>query len=417
LTMEKEKHFYSYIIAAACFSIQGIGTGTFFAFGVFFNPLIAEFGWSRSAISGASSVAFLLMGFLGMYVGRLNDRIGPRILMTVTGLFFGFGLYLMSRLSEIWQLYVFYGLIVGIGLSSIDVIALSTIARWFGKNRGVVTGIVKVGAGVGQLAIPLAASLLIVNYGWRAAYVIIAIAVGFSLVLVAQVLRRDPGSAGTISDQELNSSADKPGVVDGGLSFDESIHTRQFRTLCAINFTIVFCFLTIIVHVVPHAQDLGISATKAAIVLSTFGGVSMAVRFLVGIAIDRLGSKWAMGIGSFLLICALLWLQVADQLLMLYFFAVIYGLAHGSFFTALSPIIAEFFGTKSHGVLFGVVAFCGTVGGATGPIFAGYIFDRTGGYDLAFLISILMSALAFLLVLTLKPIDTQKDLQGKVAPS
>ena len=414
--MDKEKHFYSYIIAAACFSIQGIGTGTYFAFGVFFNPLIVEFGWSRSTISGASSVAFLLMGLLGMYVGRLNDRIGPRRLMTVTGLFFGFGLYLMSRLNEIWQLYVFYGLIVGIGLSSIDVIALSTIARWFSKNRGAVTGIVKVGAGVGQLAIPLVASLLIVNYGWRAAYVIIAIAVGFSLVLVAQVLRRDPGLAGSISDQELKSSEDKPDVVDGGLSFDESIHTRQFRTICAINFTIVFCFLTVIVHAVPHAQDLGISATKAAIVLSSIGGISMAGRFLIGIAIDRFGSKRAMGIGSFLLISALLWLQVADQMWMLYLFAVIYGLAHGSFFTTLSPIVAEFFGTKAHGVLFGVVAFCGTVGGATGPIFAGYVFDHTGGYDLAFWISTLMSALAFLLVLSLKPIDIQKDLQGKVAP-
>jgi MFS family permease len=280
----------------------------------------------------------------------------------------------------------------------------------------VVTGIVKVGAGVGQLAIPLVASLLIVNYGWRAAYVIIAIAVGFSLVLVAQVLRRDPGPAGSISDQELKSCEDKPDVVDGGLSFHESINTRQFRTMCAINFTIVFCFLTVIVHVVPHAQDLGISATRAAIVLSSIGGVSMAGRFLIGIAIDRFGSKRAMGIGSFLLISALLWLQVADQMWMLYLFAVIYGLAHGSFFTALSPIVAEFFGTKAHGVLFGVVAFCGTVGGATGPIFAGYVFDHTGGYDLAFWISTLMSALAFLLVLSLKPIDIQKDLQGKVAP-
>jgi MFS family permease len=174
--------------------------------------------------------------------------------------------------------------------------------------------------------------------------------------------------------------------------------------------------LTVIVHVVPHAQDLGISATKAAIVLSSIGGISMVGRFLIGIAIDRFGSKKAMGLGSFLLISALLWLQVADQMWMLYLFAVIYGLAHGSFFTALSPIIVEFFGTKAHGVLFGVVAFCGTVGGATGPIFAGYIFDHTGGYDLAFWISTLMSVLAFLLVLTLQPIEIQKDLQGKVAP-
>ena len=103
--MENKKNSYSNVIAASCFGIQAIGVGTYTTFGVFFSPLMSEFGWSRAVISGAASAAFLFMGFLGIYIGRLNDKIGPRKLMTVTGLFFGLGLFLMSRLEEILQLY------------------------------------------------------------------------------------------------------------------------------------------------------------------------------------------------------------------------------------------------------------------------------------------------------------------------
>ena len=95
--MDKTKHdtfFYGYVIVAACFSIQSIGIGTYVSYGVFFNSLITAFGWSRAAIAGASSMAFLLMGLLGIIVGRLNDRIGPRKVMTVTGFFFGLGFVL-----------------------------------------------------------------------------------------------------------------------------------------------------------------------------------------------------------------------------------------------------------------------------------------------------------------------------------
>ncbi|MGD9192920.1 MAG: MFS transporter, partial [Desulfobacterales bacterium] len=169
----KGKYLYGHVIAASCFCIQAVGIGTYFSYGVLFNPLIDAFGWSRASISGAASLAFLLMGFLGIGVGRLNDRFGPRILMTVSGVFFGLGYFLMSRLEAIWQLYLFFGIIFGIGLSTVDVIALSTIARWFVKKRGIVTGIVKVGTGFGQMVIPFLASILIIRYGWRSSCVII----------------------------------------------------------------------------------------------------------------------------------------------------------------------------------------------------------------------------------------------------
>ena len=162
--------------------------------------------------------------------------------------------------------------------------------------------------------------------------------------------------------------------------------------------------MIILVHIVPYAQDMGVSAARAAGVISTIGGVSMAGRFITGMSIDRIGSKRAMIFCFVLLIAGFLWLQIASELWMLYLFAVIYGIAHGGFFTALSPMIAEFFGINAHGVLFGIVVFFGTLGGAIGPVLAGYIFDITNEYRPAFWLCMLMTALGLVLILLLKPI-------------
>ena len=400
----KGKFHYSYVIAASCFGIQAVGIGTYFSYGVLFNPLIAEFGWSRASIAGASSMAFLLMGLLGIVIGRLNDRIGPRKLMTVTGIFFGLGYLLMYRLETVWQLYLFFGIVFGIGLSSIDVIALTTIARWFVRKRGVVTGIVKVGTGAGQMTIPFLVSILIISYGWRYSCVIIGVAVLIILVSIAQLMRRDPGQMGLSPDRDEAGPADRPALAVEGLSLREALRTRQFWTLCAAYLTVVFCLMIVMVHIVPFAMDINVSPTKAAGVLSTIGGVSMVGRFFSGLAIDRIGSRRVMIFCFFLLVAGLLWLQLAKELWMIYLFAVIYGIAHGGFFTTFSPIVAEFFGIKSHGALFGIAMFSGTFGGAIGPFLAGYIFDVTGGYGLAIWISILMSALGFVLISLLKPV-------------
>ena len=412
---QKGKYPYSYFIAAACFGIQAVGIGTYVSYGVLFNPLISEFGWSRASIAGASSMAFLLGGFLSIAVGRLNDRIGPRKLMTVTGVFFGLGYLLMSRLDAIWQLYLFFGVVFGIGLSSIDVIALTTIARWFVKKRGIVTGIVKVGTGAGQMIIPFLVSILITGYGWRDSCVIIGVAVLVILVAIAQVLRRDPGLMGLSPDWGAEEPADKPDLASEGLSRREALRTWRFWTICAVNLSIVFCLMIVVVHIVPFAQDINVSATRAAGVLSTIGGVSMAGRFMTGLSIDRIGSKVVMIFSFILLIIGLLWLQIAKELWMLYLFAMIYGTAHGAFFTAISPMVAEFFGIKAHGALFGIVVFSGTFGGALGPFLAGYIFDITAGYSLAIWICTLMSALGFTLVALLKPVNNSNkgDFNGK----
>lgn len=391
---------YGKIITASCFSIQAVGVGIYISYGVFFNPLMEEFGWPRAAISGASSAAFFSMGLFGILIGRLNDKFGPRLLMSIAAVFFGLGFCSMSQVRSVWQLYLIFGLVFGIGLSSVDVIALSTIARWFTRKRGKMTGLVKVGTGAGQFTFPILASFLIAGFGWENAFIVLGSFAFVSLLVIAQFLRRDPDvvhhPSGT-NTRESNSQ-------DQGLSFSSALKTKELWLICVANLLLVSCLMSILIHIVPHARDIGISPHRAAGVLSTIGAVSMLGRFVSGLTIDRTGSKQIMCICFGLLIISLLWLTQADTVWKLYAFACIYGVAHGGFFTAISPIMAELFGIRAHGSLFGVVVFFGTTGGALGPILTGYLFDITHSYTAAFWVLLVISSISFgfLLGLTVK---------------
>jgi len=394
---------------AASFAIQLVCVGTMFTYGIFFKPLLNEFGWSRATISGASSLAFLCLGFMGILAGRLNDRFGPRIIMVVSGLFLGGGYLLLSLLQAPWQLYLLYGVIVGTGMASHDVVTLSTVARWFVRKRGMMTGIVKVGTGAGQLAVPLIATALLAAHGWRTSYLVIGAAALVLFVLIAQLFRRNPQQMGLLPYGAESAVSAPSDSAEQGLSLRETIRTRQFWTICPAYFSVIYCLLTIIVHIVPHVTDVGISATGAAGVLSTIGGVSMAGRFTIGIASDRIGCKRAWIICFIILIASFLWLQVARELWMFYLFAVVYGFAHGGFFVVTSPMVAELFGTRAHGVIFGIVYCVGTLGGAAGPLLAGHIFDLTQSYQIAFWILLALSIIGLTVALTLKPVPGRKE--------
>ncbi|UCE35309.1 MAG: MFS transporter [Deltaproteobacteria bacterium] len=403
----RSQFFYGYLVVAGCFAIQGTGIGAFYTFGIFFKEFLAEFGWSRAAISAASSGVFLLAGLLGIVVGNMNDRFGPRLIMAVTGSSYGLGLLLMSQLSAIWQLYVFYSVIVGIGLSSVDVIPLTTTARWFVKRRGMMTGIVKVGTGTGQLIMPLMSSVFIAAYGWRTSYILLSALVFLLMISSGQLLRRDPGQKGLLPDGEAKTSVSDLDLPEQGVSLGEAALTRQFWMICVIYLLIGCCLMTVVVHIVPHATDLGISPIAAAGILSTIGGVSMVGRLVTGIAIDRVGTKKLLIVFFLILIASLLWVQVSKELWMFYVFGAIYALGHGGFFTVISPIIAELFGISSHGVLFGIASFGLTVGGSIGPTLAGYVFDVIHSYQLVFFILAALAVAGVMLTLLLRPVITE----------
>jgi MFS family permease len=143
-------------------------------------------------------------------------------------------------------------------------------------------------------------------------------------------------------------------------------------------------------------------------VLSTIGGVSILGRIVMGAANDRIGGRAALIICLIVLFGSFVWLQLATEVWMLFLFAVIYGFAHGGFFTVVSPMVAELFGTGSHGLLFGIILFSGTLGGAVGPLMAGWTFDVTGSYRLVFLVLSVLTLIGFVLLMLLRPIGARE---------
>ena len=400
----RKKYFYGYNIVAAGFVIQAVCVGAMFTYGVFFKELQDTFGWSRTMISGASSMAFLIMGGGAAVAGALNDRIGPRIILTTTAFAMGIGYLLMAGIQSLWQLYLLYGLLVALGFATHDVITLSTTARWFVKRRGTMSGLLKVGTGVGQLTVPLIASSLIVVYGWRQTYLILGGFTLITLVAAAQLMRRDPQSLGLQPDgesQNIQNSLAPNATAE--LAIAVIARSKLFWYICLAEFAGFFSIFTIVVHIVPYARDIGLSATIAAGLLSTIGGVSMLGRVVMGAANDQLGGRKSLIICFIVLSASLVWLLLASNAWMLYLFAIVYGFAHGSLFTVISPTIAELFGTKSHGLLFGLVLFSGTLGGSAGPLLAGFLFDQTGTYKIVLVVLVLMAIIGLFLVTKLRP--------------
>lgn len=402
--VKKTTRFYGYTIIIASFFIQAVVWGTSNSFGMFFDPLMKEFEWSRATISGAASLGFLIYGISSIILGNLNDKFGPRIIMSVCALLIGSGFFLMGRLNSVWQLYVSYGLIASFGLGGMDVIPLSTVSRWFQKKRGMMSGIIKVGTGVGMFVMPFFINWLLNNYGWRISFIVLAFIIIIFVLFLAQFLVQAPVLKGQLIDNGATLTSKQQNKTEEGIALKEAIKTRQFWTICIVYFIILFCVYTIIMHIVQHAIDIGISSGIAAGILSTIGGVSITGRFLMGGASDKIGEKSALMVCLLCLLLALCWLQFVNTLWMFYLFAAVYGFAHGGFFSLGSPLTAKFFGTKYLGLLYGVVIFSSTIGGAIGPLMAGYIFDVTMSYQIIFLILIILCTAAMVLTASLKPL-------------
>ncbi len=399
----KPKLFYGYIVVAAAVLILTITQGTYYSFGVFFKPLAEDFGWTRAMTSGAFSLLVLLHGFLYIFTGRLNDTIGPRLVLTVTGFSLGLGYILLSQINTLWQLYLFYGVIVAVGMSGGYIPMLSTVSRWFVKRRGLMTGIVAAGTGLGTLLIPPVANWLISEYDWRTSYMVVGIVSIVVIVIAAQFLRRDPSQVGQLpyGQEEEKVKGTNPASI--GLSLKEAIRTVPFWVYTLSTFSFFAVLMVIMVHIVPHATDIGISATKAAGILAVLGGSGIVGRIAMGTLADRIGNKQTFIICYILIAANLTILLIAKELWLFYLFAAILGVAYGGFATMISPLVADLFGLRSHGVILGSTAFGATIGGALGPIVAGSIFDVTGSYQLAFIISIIVSIIGLVAATSLKP--------------
>jgi MFS family permease len=412
----KKPLFYGYIIVAVIFVIQVLMFGSNATVGVFFKPMINEFGWSRALISGAFSFARIVSGLSGIVWGWFNDRTGPRVVITICGALVGAGLLLMYLTESVWQLYLFYVVICGIGMGGVYAPQMSTIARWFSRRRNLMTGIVFVGGSLGALIFPPVSNWLISNNGWRVSWVIIGVVSLVVIVLIAQFLKKEPGELEKKHYGEYSS----PGAVTGkgklnvkGFSIKEAMKTRQLWIIAFMSFCNAFCLSTIMVHIVPHATDLGISNAAAANVLSVLSAGLLVGCLGVGISADKIGTKKIFVICFVpMLAVFLLLLPITDAWTMgLLVFIMALGNGGGSALT--STLCAELFGTKAHGVILGFSSLVSAVGGAIGPFIAGYIFDISNGYQWAFILCGALIVIALTISTFLKPVSKKlSDVAG-----
>jgi MFS family permease len=255
------------------------------------------------------------------------------------------------------------------------------------------------GTGIGILVMPIWLNFLISSFQWRTAYIITGGVIAACMVVGAQFLVKDPSQKRQFPDgqEPLNKLKKYPETLS--MSLGQAIRTRRFITLCLAYFTVFFCTMIIIVHMVPYAIDLGHTEASSALVLAVVGGASIAGRFILGTIGDRTGSKRALLLCFMIFTLVFIWLQFAQQLWQLFLFAVVYGFAHGGFYALISPVVAEFFGLRSHGVIFGSIVLVSSVGGALGPLVAGFIFDLSSSYHAAFMLVLAFSAMGFIAIL------------------
>ncbi len=397
------RFFYGYVIVVAAFFILVVSFSLHNVFGLFFTPMLTELGWTRAVLSGAFSLSLIIYGVLGIVMGGLNDRFGPRVVVTLCGFLMGLGCLLMSQVSALWQLYLFYGVIIGVGMSGVWVPQMSSVARWFVKRRSLMTGIVIAGTGISQLIAPPVVSRLIDAYNWRLSFVILGGVVLISVVLSAQFLRRDPAQMGQRPYGENEGPWQELKSETKALSFREAICSAQFWIAFMILFCYAFGAFSILVHIVPHAIGLGVSSVSAANILAVMGGIGILGNYVLGGIGDRIGNRQVFIIGYIMMTASLFWLVPAREVLMLYLSMVILGFSFGGMAAVESPLVAKLFGLSSHGLIYGVIHVGFTIGAALGPFLTGYIFDVTGSYYMAFLVCSAITVVGLIFALILRP--------------
>ena len=392
-----------YLVVAVSFLILSITGGAQATFGVFFKPMSAEFGWNRAVTSGPFSVFMLVYGLFSVIVGRFNERFSSWKLVSAGSLLVGAGFMLMSTVHNIFQLYVYYGVMIAIGWSTMYIPLVAGVAKLFNRTKGFMSGIVVAGIGFGIGIIPPLTSQLIVSFHWRIAAFWLGVMMTASVLLLAQLLRLKTAPEPTVNS--LKVSAIKPVSVAANYSLKEIMKTSQFWIITAAWLFYGFFFQLTIVHIVPYGSDIGLSEVTAATVLTAIGLIGIVGRITMGYFGDKTNLRTTIFI--FYVICGLAFLLTATipRIWMLYVFAVIFGFLSG-LGVLLIPLIIEYFGFRYLGILSGIIIFANSIGGAIGPPTAGAIYDSLGHYSISFLICGILSIAASITILFLKPFDS-----------
>jgi MFS family permease len=348
------------------------------AYGVFLPVLSEALGWSRGAISTALSINLLVGGLAGFGIGALADRYGPRVMLVVTVVLAGGAFALVSMVGVLWQLYLFVGVLGGVGTSSFYLLSATTIARWFRERRGLALSLVLVGFNLGYVSAGPLAAWLIAEFGWRTAYAALGGGAGLIALLGAVSVRMPHRTETVAADRRAHAS------VPDGLSLGQALlDPRQWclNVSWLLQGGLVFM---VTVHIVPFARDQGLSLAGASLALTTYGAGAFAGRLVGGVASDRLGTLATIRAGFIAMTLAtvvLVW--VPSRVAMLASMAA-FGAGFAAADTMVAKVIPDVFGLRAIGAIMGVLNFGWRLGAALGPAAAGFLFDRTGSYTVAF---------------------------------
>lgn len=391
------KIFYGWVVLGAGFAIIGMGIGTLFSLGVFLKPIVEAMGWNRGTISSVAFVSWVIAG-LGSFVwGILSDRFGTRAVVLSGGILVGLGLVLSSQITALWQFYLTFGLMVGLGLSAFYVPLSATATKWFTARRGLAVAIISGGNGFGTLLVAPLSRWLISTFDWRVALLILGDLAWFVVIPAALLIRNHPGELGAAAYGER--SGDRGPEVGSR----QVLKSLPFWTIAVTHFACCVAHSGPILHMVAHATDQGIAAMSAATVLGVSGFSAMLGRLVTGTLSDWFGAKRILIAAlGFQAIMVLLFL-FARELGTFYVLALFFGMAYGGVMPLYALVTREYFGERVIGTAYGGVFFISSIGMGVGSYAGGVIFDHLQSYQWLYLVSFAAGLLSVLLAAMLKP--------------
>lgn len=408
---ERTGFFYGWWVVFASASIVFLTGGTFFyGFGALFNPIVNEFGWSRASVSLAFSLRSEVGGLAAPVVGFAVDRVGSRRLMLLGVALVAVGFVLLSRIQS---LPAFYGavVVIALGMSATGgPVGMVAIAHWFKKRRGRALAMMTVGAGTSGVMV-LVLELLISGFGWRTALVIMAVTQIAVCIPLALSMRNRPEEIGLRPDNEPWDDPEGDPVEhttktfqqQEGMTVGEALRSGSFWKLSLAVMLTNLGTTAIIVHQIPFfTSSVGLSEGLAAGTVTAMTLMSLVGRLSFGQMSDYMDKRFVMA-GAFALaaLSLLLYATVYEPWQVLYTLPV-FALGFGGMIPTRPAFQAEYFGLRAFGAIQGLVFTIATFGALIGPVFAGWVYDQTESYRLAFVILAAGSFLAVPMVLSVK---------------
>jgi MFS transporter, OFA family, oxalate/formate antiporter len=399
--------FYGWWVLAALVIVGSIGPMARYSISAFFPALSGELGWSRSLIGTAQSISLWSYSILSIITGLMIDRVGGRKTIFLGGIICLVGWLLLSTIHSVWQLFIYYGLVMGAAVSFTHLVCVQSISRkWFIKRGGLAGGIVGSAFALGTAVFSPVLTSLAADFGWRNVSLVAAFVYGIPILLLSYFVIRDtPEAVGLHPDGELPVILKTPAAEVKTWKLEGALRTRQFWLLFIAYSLIGIVYNGLLGHLVIWAVDLGSTIAAAGIFVTLFNGPSIAARIFGGIMGDQYGKRKIIVIGTFFsFVIILLGFFGTSSPVMLGVFVVAIGLAIGLSNTLFAPYLGDLFGRENVGSLFGILTLGWGLIGGVGPLLWGEIHDRLGSYQPALLISGGCYAAAVAILFTIKPL-------------